>query len=350
VSELPPYPPPPPDPPSPDQGPAGDQPTPAPAPPTVPVQASPEPPAATYPPAPRYVNATPAYTYPPAPGQRHVSRNLWVVVASVVVVVVLLIGVIAYVSAGYVYASSRISDASGAINGASAHRAYVSTTFDLLDQQVSSFSAMTDPKLSKSTAGELVSESQNMSAIVGGDDQAMVAARSRLHDQQWLTAISSARLDAEAGRIDHARKALGTLKSAAADYRLLGQFFQAFYQALIDFDTLLTADKNADFVGESSADTAMQADVAKAQQLTATTPGLPSEYHDFLVALLAFAVDAAKVLNAHTQAASDAANKSVTADFAAMSAVDFTGTSAKIKSYYQHYRDDFNAEMDKATT
>jgi hypothetical protein len=273
-----------------------------------------------------------------------------VVIASVVVVVVLLIGVIAYVSAGYVYASSRISDASGAINGASAHRAYVNTTFDLMDQQVSSFAAMSDPKLGKSTAGQLVSESQNMSAIVGGDDQAMVTARSRLHDQRWLTAISSARLDAEAGRIDHARKALGTLKSATGDYRLLGQFFQAFYQALTDFETLLTDDKNADIVGESSADTALQADVAKAQQLTANTPGLPREYTDFLVPLLAFAVDGAKVLNARTQAAYDAANKSVTADFAAMNAVDFTGTSAKIKSYYQHYRDDFNAEMDKATT
>jgi hypothetical protein len=281
---------------------------------------------------------------------RRVSGNLRVVIASVVVVVVLLIGVIAYVSAGYVYASSRISDASGAINGASAHRAYVNTTFDLLDQQVSSFAAMTDVKLGKSTAGQLVTESQNMSAIVGGDDQAMVTARSRLHDQRWLTAISSARLDAEAGRIDHARRALGTLKSAAVDYRLLGQFFQAFYQALTDFETLLTDDKNADIVGESSADTALQADVAKAQQLTANTPGLPREYTDFLVPLLAFAVDAAKVLNSRTQPAYDAANKSVTADFAAMNAVDFTGTSAKIKSYYQHYRDDFNAEMDKATT
>ena len=272
------------------------------------------------------------------------------VITSVVIVVVLLIGVIAYVSAGYVYASSRISDARGAIDGATAHRAYVNTTFDLLDQQLSSFAAMTDPKLGKSTAGELVSESQNMSAIVGADDQALATARSRLHDQQWLTAISSARLDAEAGRIDHARKALGTLKSATGDYRLLGQFFQAFYQSLIDLDTLLIDDKNGDIVGESSADTAMQADAAKAQQLTAHAPGLPSEYNDFLVPLLALGVDVAKVLNARTTAAYDAANKAATADFAALDAVDFTPTSAKIKSYYQHYRDDFNAEMDKATT
>jgi hypothetical protein len=40
----------------------------------------------------------------------------------------------------------------------------------------------------------------------------------------------------------------------------------------------------------------------------------------------------------------------VGADQTAMNAVDFAGTSAKITSYYQHYRDDFNAELDKATT
>jgi hypothetical protein len=33
----------------------------------------------------------------------------------------------------------------------------------------------------------------------------------------------------------------------------------------------------------------------------------------------------------------------------AITAIDFSSTSAKIKSYYQQYRDDFNAEMDKAT-
>jgi hypothetical protein len=273
-----------------------------------------------------------------------------VVIVSVVVVVVLVVGVIAYVSAGYVYASSRISDASGVINGASAHRAYVNTTFDLLDQQVSSFAPMSDAKVAKSTAGQLVSESQSIRAIVGGDDQAMAAARSHLHDQQWLTAISSGRLAAEAGRIDHARTAAVAVKSAADGYLLLGQFYQSFFQALIDWDTMLAAAKTNDFVGTSSADALLGADAAKAQQLTTNAPGLPSQYHDFLVILQAYAVDVAKLLNARTTADFDAADKQVTADLTAMNALDFTGIAAKIKSYYQHYRDDFNAEMDKATT
>ena len=335
-----PYPPPPSGPPPPAPGAEGDAPAPAPP---------PAPPATAYdPPAPAYT--TPAYGYPPAPVQRRSSRNLWVVIAAVVVVAVLVIGVIAYVAAGYAFASSRISDATNAVNALNAHRTYVNATFDLLGTQLTSFETMGDPKVGKSTAMQVTTETQSMTTLVGGDDLAMVTARSHLNDQPWLTSISSGRLATSAARIDHARKAAATVKSATSDYVLLGQFFQAYYQALIDFQTLLTDDKSHDFVGESSADAAMQADAAKAEQLTATTPGLPSEYHDFLVPMLAFAVDVAKLLNANTKAAADATDKSLMADGAAMNAVDFTGSAAKIKSYYQHYRDDFNLELDKATT
>lgn len=300
-----------------------------------------------YSPAPGY--ATPAYGYPTPPVQPRASRNLWVVMTAVVVVAVLLVGVIAYVVAGYAFASSRISDATGAINGANAHRSYVNTTFDLLDQQVSTFAAMADAKLSKSTAGQLVSESQSISAIVGGDDHTMATARSRLKDQQWLTVINSGRLADAAGRIDHGRKATVAVESAAGDYVLLGQFFQSFFQSLIDWDTMLVDARNNDFVGTSSQDALLKADAIAAQQLTANAPGLPSQYHDFLLILQTYAADVAKELNARTTADFDAADKAAVADVKAMAAIDFSGTSAKIKSYYQQYRDDFNAEMDKAT-
>jgi hypothetical protein len=272
-----------------------------------------------------------------------------VVITAVVVVAVLLVGVIAYVGAGYAFASSRISDATAAINGASAHRSYVNTTFDLLDQQVGSFAAMSDAKLSKSTAGQLVTESQSISAIVGGDDHTMAAARSHLRDQQWLTALSSGRLADQAGRIDHGRKATDAVKSAAGGYVLLGQFFQSFFQAMIDWNTMIADARNNDFVGTSSQDALLKADAISAQQLAANAPGLPSQYHDFLVILQAYAADIAKELNARTAADASAADKQAVADLTAMSALDFGGTPAKIKSYYQHYRDDFNAEMDKAT-
>ncbi|HEX9099310.1 MAG TPA: hypothetical protein VF956_07485 [Candidatus Dormibacteraeota bacterium] len=352
-----PYPPPPSGPPSPDPGPEGDQHAPAApaapvyaepaAPPPTPYAAPTQPPPPAYAPTPGY--AAPAYGYPPPPGRPRNASNLWMIITAVVVVALLLVGAIAYVVAGYAFASSRISDASSAINGASAHRSYVNTTFDLLDQQVTSFAAMTDATLSKSTAGQLVSESQSISAIVGGDDHAMAAARSHLRDQQWLTAISSGRLDDEAGRIDHARKATDAVKSAAGGYVLLGQFYQSFFQALIDWSTMLVDAKNNDFVGTSTQDALIKTDAINAQQLAANAPGLPSQYHDFLVILQSYAADVAKELNARTSADFDAADKQAVADVNAMGAVDFSGTPAKIKAYYQHYRDDFNAEMDRAT-
>jgi hypothetical protein len=316
----------------------------APAPPAA-YPAPVQPPPAAYPPAPGY--QTNAYGYPQPPVQRRGSRNLWVVIAAVVVVVVLLVGVIAYVAAGYAFASSRISDATNVVNAVNAHRGYVNTTFDLIGQQLTSFETMGDPKVAKSTAAQLTTETQSMTTLVGGDDQAMAAARSRLNDQQWLTAISSGRLAASAARIDHARKAFASLKSAAGAYVLLGQFFEAYFQAFADFNTLLAA---ADFVGEASAVTVLQADIAKALQASSNAPGLPTEYHDLLTAFSALAVDIGKELGSANQAALDAARKAEAADVETMNAVNITGTSSKIKSYYQHYRDDFNAEMDKATT
>lgn len=272
---------------------------------------------------------------------------MWLVITAVIVVVVLLVGIIGYVFAGYAYASVRISDAANAINAVDAHRGYVNTTFDLLDQQVSSFETMSDSRLGKSTSGQLVTESRSISSSVGGNDQELAAARSRLSDQQWLTAMSRGRLAAEAGRIDHARNAVATLRSSAGDYVQLGQFFQALFQSLIDWGTLLADVSNSDFLGAASADTTLKADVTAALQVT-NAPGLPQQYRDFLVALQAYAGDVGSEFNARTKPAQDAAVKLIDADLTKLGAVDFTGTSAQIKSYYQHYRDDFNSEMDKA--
>jgi hypothetical protein len=178
----------------------------------------------------------------------------------------------------------------------------------------------------------------------------LAAARSRLNDQQWLTAISSGRLADSAARIDHARQAAASLKSAAGAYVMLGQFFETYFQAFDDFNTLIAANKMSDYVDETSADITLQADIAKAQQASDVAPGLPTEYHDLLTAFSALAVDIGNELSASNQAAFDAARQSANADFATMNAVNITGTTIKIKSYYQPYRDDFNAEMDKATT
>lgn len=283
--------------------------------------------------------------------QHQTPRSLWLIIASVVAVVVLLLAVVGYAIAGYAFTSSRITDASGAINTANAHRVFVNTTFDLLDQQVTAFNNSTDLTTAKSDAAEVVNQSQTMSSTEVGDDQALASVRARLNDQQWLTSLNRGRISAESGRLDHARKAVDTAKTAAGDYVQLGQFLQAYVQVLSDWDTVSSDTTNHDFVGAASADTSMQADITKAL-LASGAPGLPAEFHDFLIALQSYSADVGKLLNAiatRDSAALDAADKLLTADSAKLEAVDFSGTRDKIKTYYQRFRDDFNSEMDKAT-
>jgi hypothetical protein len=256
--------------------------------------------------------------------------------------------VIGYALGGYAYGSTRISEATGAIDSVQAHRSYVNTTFDLLDQQVATLEASTDPTAAKSTSGQLVTESQGMRANLAGDDQALVNARSRLNDHQWLTALSQSRLVAAAGRIDHARLAIDSLDSAAGGIVQLGQFFEGFFQALVDARTMLTAATNNDLVATVAADGAFQADTAKAMQ-GPSPPGLPHQYQDFLIVLQAYAADFGKELNARDTATFDAAHNLVVADIAKLNAVNFTGAAVAIQTYYQKYRDAFNLEMDKAT-
>lgn len=95
----------------------------------------------------------------------------------------------------------------------------------------------------------------------------------------------------------------------------------------------------------------MQADTMKAL-LASAAPGLPVEFHDYLMALQSYSADVGKFLNAiatQDPTALDAADKLLTADTAKLEAVDFSSTGAKIKTFYQGFRDDFNSEMDKAT-
>jgi hypothetical protein len=311
----------------------------------------PEEPAPAIPPfdyAPVPASGVPAYiAYQPAPPYR-VSRNLWVVITSLVVVVLLVVGAIGYVFAGYVFASSRISDVGAAIGATNAHRSYVNTTFDLLDQQVGSMDTTPDSTLGESTSGQLVSESQSLSTTAGGDDLALGSARSRLNDQQWLTSLSQGRVAAAAGHVDHARKAVASIKSAAKDYLLLGQFYQAFFHSLIDGTTMLTDVKNNDLVGSVSAVGAFQADLANTLKL-ADAPGLPPQYRDFIVALQAYAADFAKELNARDKATYDAAVAAVAADVAKANTINFGGTTASIQSYYKRYRDSYNSEIAQAS-
>src|SRR5258708_26886767 len=300
---------------------------------------------------------TPPYPPPPpeppasfAPGannanQDHAPRAFWAIIAAVVAVVVLVVAIVGYAVAGYTFTSSRISDASGAISTANAQRVYVNTTFDLLDHQVTAFSTSTDLTAAKSDAMEVVNQSQTMSLTEVGDDQALASVRARLNDQQWLTSLNRGRLTAEAGRLDHARNAVVTARTAAGDYVQLGQFLQAYVQVLTDWDMVSSDTTNHDVVGAASADTSMQAAATNAL-LAPAAPRPPCHCHDYLTALQSYSVDVGKFLNAiatQDPAALDAAGKLLTADTAKLDAVDFSAPPPPLTSYYQRYRYHFNS-------
>src|SRR3989442_14686880 len=104
----------------------------------------------------------------------------------------------------------------------------------------------------------MVAESQTIDTTIAGDDDAMLTARPRLHDQQWLTRISTGRLTAEAGRIDRAREAVATARSAARDYVQFGGVLPGYYQALIGLDTMVGRAHHHDLVRNTGADQALE--------------------------------------------------------------------------------------------
>ena len=125
--------------------------------------------------APEY--GAPAYSQAPPQVPYRVSRNVRVVIAAVIVGVVLLIGVIGYAFVGYIDATNRISLAANVISHANGHRSQAITTFDLIDQQVTSMVAAADARVGKTTSDQLVTESQGVIANSSADVPALVAAR-----------------------------------------------------------------------------------------------------------------------------------------------------------------------------
>jgi hypothetical protein len=165
----------------------------------------------------------------------------------------------------------------------------------------------------------------------------------------WLTAFSRGSLQDESARLDHARKAVADVQTASNDYTQLGRFLQSYYQALVDLDNLNAASDATAFVNAFSA---LRSDLATALQLAIGVPGLPTQFHDFLSALQAQANDFRQeslAAAAGDQAGVDAAKRALAADIQKADAIDFSGTTAAMHSYYQRIRDDFNSQLDEAT-
>src|SRR2546428_8175881 len=95
----------------------------------------------------------------------------------------------------------------------------------------------------------------------------------------------------------HERKALAAAKAITGDLVQLGTFYQAFYDSLIDLDTLTTKATASDFVGSAAAIGTLKSDITMAIQLS-DAPGLPPEMKLFLTDFQTLATDVGKLLNA----------------------------------------------------
>jgi hypothetical protein len=258
---------------------------------------------------------------------------------------------VSYGIAGYLVASDRLAGAAGVISAVDSHRTSINSSFDDIQQLLSSHTLVT-PSAAKSEAVDFVSRSQQLASPIAGYAPALHSAQLKLSDLSWLTALSRGSLQDESARLDHASKAIADVKTAADDYRVLGTFLESYFQVFVDLDNMDTASKNNDSAGYGTAFLLLRSDVATALQL-ATLPYLSTAHHDQLTAIQAEINDIKQEQLAAAngdQAGLAAAKMAYDADVQKVNAVDFSSNPAAIQTHYQHYRDDFNAEMDKATT
>jgi hypothetical protein len=307
-----------------------------------------------YTPAPDYPGAPPAYAGEPmaaAPGR---SNRPIIIVAGVIVLIVVL--VIGYAGAGYVFANGRIDTAKNTYNTVVSHQNALTDEFNSFDAKVTPVnvtSATTaDLKKNQAAYAQLVSQSQSAEPTISTDDSALASAQASLGDNSWLTVFSRSNLDHVSAKIGHERKALAAAKTITADIVQLGNFYQAFYSALIDLDTLSTNAQNTDFAAAKASVAILTSDLSKALQM-AGAPGLPPEMKALLTDFQTFAADFGKLLDAAIAGDSTGATnalKAVEADAAKIDAYNFDKMASDTKAFYQPLIDSFNAEVSAANS
>ena len=290
---------------------------------------------------------------PPAVGP---PRNLIVVVAAVIVVVVILVAAIGYGVVGYAFASSRIAGARSAYNNVVSHQNAITDEFNNHDTKMTALSLTTattaDLQQNRTAYEQLVSQSQSAQPTLVADDAFLATAQASLNQNSWLTLIRRSDLDHTSAKIGHERKALADAKTIAGDLVQLGTFYQAFYDSLIDLDTLTTKATASDFVGAVAAIGTLKSDITMAIQL-AGAPGLPPETKQFLTDFQTLATDVGKLLNAVIAGDTNSVQadvKAVDADNTKIETYDFNKMSTAIKAFYQPMIDAFNAEVSLANS
>jgi hypothetical protein len=303
-----------------------------------------EPPPDAAPPA----EAPPA---PSAPGARN-TRNTRVIAA---IVIAVLVAVFGYAAAGFAFATSRLDGARNTYNAVVAHQNDITDTVNLFNTKfttTNAAAAASDLKADRSLLDEVVSKSKAAETTSADDDALLASAQASLADSSWLTVFNRSNLDHYSSKIGHERKALGDSKTLTGDYVLLATFYQSFFDALIDFDTVGNKIQASDFQGALAGVSTLQTDLGKALQAS-SAPGLPPEVHQFIVDFQTFATDEGKLLaavNSSDVSAGQSLSPKVTADVTKLDSYDFTKIGTDIASYYTPLIDDYNSEISKANS
>jgi hypothetical protein len=296
------------------------------------------------------IDPTPAATDPER-GQGP-SKRLRRTIIAIVIIVIVVIGIIGYTVTGLSYAQTRVGNADKTLNAVVSHQNSLNTTVADLNSKfnVLSTGATFDPQQARTLFRQFAASETAAGVTDDQDDASLAASRATLSQQEWLTIVARGSLDKEAAKIDHARKALSIAKTAAAGYAQVGQFFQTYYGAQVDFQLVSTQVASADLAGAGATLATMKADVDKGLQLS-SSPGLPSELHTLMVDLGTLVTDFGKLLTAaatNDNAAITSAGNSVQADANKLGTYSIDKIMAEIAAYYKPMFDAISSEMARA--
>jgi hypothetical protein len=282
------------------------------------------------------------------------ARNTRIIAA---IVIVVLVAVFGYAAAGFALATSRLDGARNTYNAVVAHQNAITDTVNLFNTKfttttTNATATASDLKADRALLDEVVSKSKAAETTSAADDALLASAQASLTDSSWLTVFNRSNLDHYSSKMGHERKALGDSKTLTGDYVLLATFYQSFFDALIDFDTVGNKIQASDFQGALAGVSTLQTDLGKALQAS-NAPGLPPEVHQFIVDFQTFATDEGKLLaavNASDVSAGQSLSPKVTADVTKLDSYDFTKIGNDIASYYTPLIDDYNSEISKANS
>jgi hypothetical protein len=280
------------------------------------------------------------------------SKRLRLTIIAIVIIVIVVIGIIGYAVTGLAYAQTRLGSADKTLNAVVSHQNSLNTTVTDLNSKFNSLStsASFDPQQARILFQQFAASETAAGVTDDRDDASLASARAALGQQEWLTTFARGSLDKEAAKIDHARKALSVAKTAAAGYSQVGQFFQTYYGAQVDFELVSTQVASADLAGASATLATMKTDVDKGLLLS-SSPGLPSELHTLMVDVGGLVTDFGKLLAAaaaNDDTAITSAENSVQADANKLGTYNVDKIMAEIAAYYKPMFDTINSEMAKA--